>query len=119
VGKELLVGFDYQGVSRSGGADYSTTLWWRFQLQKTIKLKITTTRKKAITLIPAVVSVFCPACRAEVQMLTCREAAVFLEIGEQDLAELIAGGKAHAIRTLSGSLRVCQDSLLKERIQTS
>jgi hypothetical protein len=81
-------------------------------VSKTIKLKITTTRRRAVTVSPAAVRTYCAACQGEVPTLTCREAAEFLEVGERDLSELIAVGKAHAIRTLGGGLRVCQDSLI-------
>lgn len=80
-------------------------------MQRTIKLKITTTRKRAINLARSALCAFCEDCNREVQTLTRAEATQFLEISEQLLAELIAASKVHVIRTVSGSLRVCQDSL--------
>ena len=61
-----------------------------------------------------IVRAFCAVCNREVPTLTCAQAAEFLEINEQDLAELIAAGKVHATRTVSGTFRICQDSLISE-----
>ena len=97
-----------------GGAQYSTTERRGFQLQKTFKLKITTTRRRAVTLSPLIVRAFCAACQGEVPTLSRAEAAGFLEMDEQTLVELIAVGKVHATRTISGTLRICQSSLLSE-----
>jgi hypothetical protein len=83
-------------------------------LQKTFKLKITTTRRRAVTLSPLIVRAFCAACRGEVPTLTCREAAELLGIDERGLGELIALGKVHATGTVGGTSRVCQDSLTSE-----
>lgn len=80
-------------------------------MQRTIKLKITTTRKRAINISRSALRAFCAECKREVQTLTCAEAAGFMETSEQDLAELIAAGKVHAIRTVSGSPRICKESL--------
>ena len=97
-----------------GGAQYSTTERRGFQLQKTFKLKITTTRRRAVTLSPLIVRAFCAACQGEAPTLTCWEAAQFLGIDEQGLGELIALGKVHATGTVRGTFRVCQNSLTSE-----
>jgi hypothetical protein len=98
----------------SSGANYNTTNWRRLSVQKTIKLKITTTRKQVLTVSPPKVRAFCVACEGEVLTLTCVEAAEFLEIGEQNLAELIALGKVHAAKTVIGTFRICQGSLISD-----
>lgn len=84
-------------------------------MQRTLKLRITTTRRQAITVAPQIVHTFCAVCNGEVPTLTCGQAAEFLEIGEQCLAELIAVGKVHATRTVSGTFRICQGSLISEQ----
>lgn len=83
-------------------------------MQETLKIKITTTRKQAITVAYPRIRTFCAYCNGEVPTLTWEEAIEFLEIGEQSLAELIAVGKVHATRTVSGTFRICQGSLISE-----
>lgn len=80
-------------------------------MQRTIKLKITTTRKRAINISRSALRAFCADCSREVQTLTCAEAAEFLETGEQNIEDLIAAGKVHALRTVNSGFRVCKDSL--------
>jgi hypothetical protein len=80
-------------------------------VQKTTKLKITTTRKRTINISISRGRAFCADCNGEVQTLTSREAAEFLGTREQEIEDLIAVGKVHKIRTVSGSFRVCKDSL--------
>ena len=52
-------------------------------------------------------------------MLTSEDAAHLIEMSQPQLEELVALGKAHAIDTSSGSLRVCCNSLPKDRSETS
>ena len=80
-------------------------------MERTTKVRVTTTRKRTVNFSIPGHRGFCPACQMEVQTLACMEAAEFLGIGQEDLNLLIAGGHPHPIRSLSGSLRVCQQSL--------
>jgi len=45
-------------------------------------------------------------------MMTHSQAASFLEMDSLGLDGLIASGKVHSMVTVSGTVRVCQDSLL-------
>jgi len=60
---------------------------------------------------PLVVRAHCPVCEREVETLTQKQAAEVLEMNDQTLAGFIAAGQVHAMRTVSGSVRVCKDSL--------
>lgn len=80
----------------------------------TRRLKITVTQRRTLGLRPA--RVFCPACARLVETLAHPKAAEMLEIDEQELAELIAAGRVHAlVSEAEGCRRVCQESLLAQR----
>jgi excisionase family DNA binding protein len=80
-------------------------------VQRTTKLKITTTRKRTINISISTRRGFCADCNGEVQVLTCQQAAELLETSQQQIEELIIAGKLHAVRTASRGLWVCKDSL--------
>jgi hypothetical protein len=46
-------------------------------------------------------------------MISLADSAVFLEIEDRMIEGLIALGKVHAVKTMSGNLRVCKNSLFK------
>ena len=78
-------------------------------MKMTRRLKITITRHRVLRSAP--VRAFCPVCACAVETLACAQAAEVLEIDGQALAGLIANGRVHAIALVSGSQRVCQESL--------
>ena len=80
-------------------------------MKHTRKLKIITVRRSTWHVQPFLIQAHCPVCAREVELLTQTQAAEVLEIGDQMLGALIAAGRVHAVRTISGSLRVCKDSL--------
>jgi predicted site-specific integrase-resolvase len=49
----------------------------------------------------------------ETEMLTADESAALLEVEIRLIEDFILDGKIHAIRTASGNLRVCKDSLFR------
>lgn len=53
----------------------------------------------------------CLTCAREVELLSMRQAAETLEVGLTALGALISEGHVHAVETVSGSVRVCKDSL--------
>jgi len=53
----------------------------------------------------------CSVCGCEVQTLTRREAAAFLQIALAEVDALAASGRIHAVHTAAGDFRVCQQSL--------
>jgi hypothetical protein len=79
--------------------------------KRTRKIRITATRTRTLRLQAQAVNTYCPACASEVGTLNMAEAAEFLEIELPALYQFIAEGRLHPISTVSGSLRVCQNSL--------
>lgn len=83
--------------------------WHPMKRARTVK--ITATRRRTIRLTPPAIRAHCPVCEREVGMLTVTQAAEVLEIQARAFEQLIADGQVHAVETLSGGFRVCQDSL--------
>jgi hypothetical protein len=75
------------------------------------RVKITTTRRRTLNHARTPVLVFCPGCGHEVETLKKSQARELLEVDEQHLGFLIAEGRVHAIEIVSGSVRICKDSL--------
>lgn len=80
-------------------------------MKVTRRLKIIVTQHRTPRLGIAPVRAFCPICMRAVETLACTQAAAVLEIDGQALAELITAGRVHAIALVSGSQRICQESL--------
>ncbi len=80
-------------------------------MKVTRRLKITVTRRRILRSAVAPVRAFCPVCAHAVETLSAAQAAEVLEIDGQALDGLIAAGRVHAIALVSGSQRVCQESL--------
>lgn len=80
-------------------------------MKETRRLKITTLVRRIVRYQPAVTRAYCPACAREVEMLGAPQAAALLEIDLAGFNCLLAAGRLHAIATVSGSLRICQNSL--------
>lgn len=79
------------------------------------RLRITTTHRRILRFRPAAVRAVCPVCAREVETLNAAQAAEVLEVEAPALSRLIAGGCLHLIETVSGSIRVCKDSLFTGR----
>jgi hypothetical protein len=76
------------------------------------RLKITTVRRCRAHTRVLVLRARCPICQREVDTLTPLQTTEVLAVGAEALDGLIARGLVHAIRTVSGSLLLCKDSLL-------
>lgn len=79
--------------------------------KRKVRMRITTASRRILRFGGQSVRAYCPACGREVETLTKREVGEVLEIGAEALSEFIAAGRVHAIPTVSGSIRVCKDSL--------
>ena len=75
------------------------------------RITVTTTKSRILRYQPQALSVFCPDCAREVEMLTSAQVAGILEIDGQTFDRLVSSGWVHTIQTVSGSVRVCKDSL--------
>ncbi|HZS06076.1 MAG TPA: hypothetical protein VFD58_14650 [Blastocatellia bacterium] len=82
-------------------------------MKRTRKVTITTTRRRTLRVQPAI-RARCPVCQHEVETLATAHAAEVLEIDAETLNRLVAAGRVHAIETVSGSFRVCQESLFSK-----
>ena len=78
-------------------------------LKRKIKMKVVAIDRQTFTFVYP--RFHCPVCQLETETLTTGETAKILEVDEQTLTGLIHSGKLHVIQTVSGSLRVCKDSL--------
>lgn len=74
-------------------------------------MRITAVRRRTMRVTTEAIRATCPVCGHEVEALTRSQASEILEIEGQELSEFIAAGYVHAIQTISGSIRVCKDSL--------
>jgi len=76
-------------------------------MKERLKMKITTVRRLSL-IPPAELRLRCPVCEREVEMVTCDEAIRILGRDPEAVSEMVA---AHSVRTISGSMWVCKDSL--------
>ena len=80
-------------------------------LKRKIRLKITSASRQTIRLGGQGLPAHCPACGREVRLVTKAEAQGILRVDGPALDVLIAAGLVHLLRTVSGNLHVCKDSL--------
>ncbi len=74
-------------------------------------IKITTTRRRILRVQPINARVHWPVCNCLVETRNFPEPIDALQIKEHVLSHLINGDQVHTITTVSGSFRVCRDSL--------
>lgn len=75
------------------------------------RMKITTVERQLAYGQSPAIHAYCPLCRQTVETLSKTQAADLLEITQETLDRFIAEGQVHVIQTVSGTRRVCQDSL--------
>lgn len=80
-------------------------------MKKMRHIKVTSTRHRSARLHSIAVRAHCPVCGREVETLAAVQAAEVLEVETDQLTHFIADGRVHAMETVSGSLRICKDSL--------
>ncbi len=80
-------------------------------IKRRVRLKITASSRQTVVAAGQRLSALCPLCGREVEMLTGAQAAAVLEVDGRALESLVDGGLVHAVRTVSGSLWVCKESL--------
>ncbi len=84
-------------------------------MNQTHKIKITAIRRRILRYQPPAIRALCPVCAREVETLSTSEAAAALEVDDRTLDRLLATRQVHALRTVSGSLRVCRGSLFSRQ----
>lgn len=76
------------------------------------RLKVTITRvRRPVGQQEQLLSGPCPECLCEVALLTPLQAAEALEVSLPTLASMVSAGRVHGVETVSGSVRICRDSL--------
>lgn len=73
--------------------------------------RITITRRRKLRFQIPSICVDCQVCGRKVETLSVSQAAEALEVHPEVLGQMIADGVIHAIGAVSGSLRICQNSL--------
>ena len=92
-------------------ADYNPSPQDGTIAEQNVKVKITAIRRRLVKMTATSLRARCSICRREVETLTKTDAAAILEIDDCEIEHLVKGGSVHVISTISGSLRVCKDSL--------
>ncbi|MEP7341245.1 MAG: hypothetical protein ABI977_26180 [Acidobacteriota bacterium] len=83
------------------------------------RLKITSIKRRIVRCQPLAVRANCPVCAREVNTLDTAQAAIVLDVSPTQFQLMLADATVHALPTVSGSLRICQDSLFQSRSSTS
>ena len=83
-------------------------------MKQRLKVKVTNVRRQRISMLAVTLRALCQACRREVETLARFQAAEILEVEDQVLSAMILTGHVHAFETVSGSVRICKDSLFSK-----
>jgi len=94
--------------------DYTTDAGRDFQMKERLRMKITMVRQQTVVPAPAPMRLSCPVCEREVDMFTGAQAVSILGVDYQMLDHMVASGQAHSIKTISGNVWVCKDSLFSK-----
>ncbi len=78
------------------------------------RLKIIVTQTRRLRVPASGLRAFCPQCAREVETYSVAEAAEVLETDTHTLHQFISGDGIHALPTVSGSWRVCRNSLFPQ-----
>ncbi|MEN3333666.1 MAG: hypothetical protein V7641_3031 [Blastocatellia bacterium] len=81
-------------------------------IQRSARLKVTTIRRVIVRAEPFCFRARCQVCNCDVEMLSVDRAREVLAIDDGAFNGLLADGIVHFIRTVSGSLWVCKESLI-------
>lgn len=73
------------------------------------KIKVVAIERERI--VRHFISVTCPVCNLESEMLTTRQAGVLAQVKQQSIYRWLASGKAHGVMTPGGRYRICRKSL--------
>ena len=83
-------------------------------MERTTKVRITTTRKRTVNLSISANRVFCRDCNREVQVLTSRQAVELFGTSQPQLEGLLVAGSIHAVTSESEDVWSCRNSLISE-----
>jgi hypothetical protein len=80
-------------------------------MKRTRRITITTVERQSVQIQLPEVRAHCPVCKREVETVSQVQAAEVIEVDGPTLDRFIADGHIHGVHTVSGSLRVCKESL--------
>ena len=75
------------------------------------RIEITVFEQERVVCRP--LTVRCPVCLIESEMLTTEQAGDLARVRVESIREWLAEGKAHGLRTAGGQERVCKNSLFQ------
>ncbi|MBI3423585.1 MAG: hypothetical protein HY011_11660 [Acidobacteria bacterium] len=87
----------------------------RIVMKEVRRLTMTVTRRHLMRVPYLRVRANCPVCGREVDTLDAAQATAVLELTPLEFQRLLTDATIHALPTVSGSLRICQDSLFQPR----
>ncbi len=76
-----------------------------------MKLTITSTRRRTVTLPGEMLSAYCHSCGREAEIVSKAQAMRMLGTEEENFDTLANAGQVHTLQTVTGHLLVCKDSL--------
>ena len=82
-----------------------------FRIRKKREITVETTQQFVISRPEAAVMTWCPACSADVSMVTAEEAAVMMGLNSRAIYRSVEGGQLHFAETSEGFLLICLKSL--------
>ncbi len=78
---------------------------------RSLKVTITSVRRCTVRPLGGVLRARCAVCEREVELVSRAQAIVILGGDGHSLDRFVAGGLVHSLRTVSGSVLLCKDSL--------
>lgn len=80
-------------------------------VKRKLWMKITTTRRQALSLAAPVFQADCAICERKVEFITRDEAAAWLAVTVDIIDQLIASNQLHGRQPVRGNFRICKESL--------
>jgi hypothetical protein len=77
--------------------------------------RLQTTKMHMQTIKVQISRLRCPVCERDVGMVSRAQATGILEIDSPTFDRLLAVGCIHTVQTVSGTIRICKDSLFQNR----
>lgn len=65
-------------------------------------------------IVRRVVPIYCTVCQLNTELLTTRQAGMFVQVKPQSIYRWLAQGKAHGVKTPGGQYRICKYSLFHQ-----
>lgn len=80
-----------------------------------VKMKITRIRQRVIQSREPVQRHHCQSCQREVEIVSNAQAIRILGVDSLTLGQLVANSQVHSVRTVTGEIWVCKESLFAKK----